>query len=111
LSATARAHRGGGFGGIIWTPRPAKPISPYAQERGFEFGLLLELGTIAAESWWDRRSAAQDGDHDDDEPLTMLIAVTRWFCSIELPDDPLSIANGPPLFERRRSSQSEAEAG
>jgi hypothetical protein len=31
----------------------------------------------------------------------MLLALTRWYCSIELPTNPAAIVNGPPLFERR----------
>lgn len=88
----ASTHRGG----IIWTPHPPKPSSPHRRGRGAKWGLLLELGTLAAESWHDRATADDEG-----EPIGMLLALTRWYCSIELPTNPAAIVNGPPLFERR----------
>lgn len=99
MTATnASAHRGGHTGGIIWTPHPPKPASPRRLERSAEWGLLFELGTLTAECWSDRAT----GRADDSEPITLLLALTRWWCSIELPQTLAELTDVVPLFERRR---------
>lgn len=91
-------HVGGNNGGIIWTPHPPKPASPRRRQRSAEWSLIVELGTLAAEVWADHAK----GQGDDTEPLAMLWALTRWFCSIELPGTNAELIDGPPLLERRR---------
>jgi hypothetical protein len=95
----ASRHRGGKAGGIIWTPHPRLPASPRRLERGAEWSLIFELGALAAECW----SSRSKGD-DADEPITMLWALTRWFCSIELPMTQTELINGGPILSRRRPS-------
>jgi hypothetical protein len=82
-------------GGIIWVFRPPQPLSPHQGRRTAEYSLILEVCVWLCESWAGR--AEQDADATE-APIAMLLAVTRWFCRLDLPDSRVELFHGPPVL-------------
>lgn len=98
MSTNTRRHRGVNNGGIIWTPRPCRPLSPHQQERAWECSIVWEVCEWLCESWTEQRQAGPD----ERDPVHMLAALTGWYCSLVLPTTRREVFDGPPILGRRR---------